>query len=1307
MKKEAQHFAAILKGWGPTLQRAVSKANANRWPSGAPGGKGGQFAPGKGLFAPQYGVKKPLMAGATKWTDPWVPLVPKPAPPGAKPHPKADDAGKAVTVNYPSKPSDPATWHNPEATATFTPGGAAPDRLNGVAMKPWTAAPKTINEWANVEGQKPELDAEFPLERRPGKTMGSGVIVVEPDGRMWLTKPTNHFGGYQQTFPKGTVENGLPLQASAIKEAFEETGLKVRITGVLGDYERTTSVARFYIAQRVGGTPSDMGWESQAVRLAAPGDLNRLLNMSVDKDILADYRREHFLKRAPLSLIRDHAIIDEEAQRRGLAWLYKAGKGSTLHGKTGHWQQQERWPSGSPLGGQWKAMGGDGITLPPTIAGGMDGKNSAYQKKAVALHGLAQANNLNSLLDHAVVLSKKTEADKAAGKVSSHVKWNAQLSQYATQLVQDVTAKPKVAASVASLTGPEKLQTWTKVGNKPGGSNDGAVYEDKSGTKWLVKGNNYAGVGGLAMSDNRAKNEVLAASLMAAAGIPGPEIKLVDLDGQHQGNLGVAVKWIDGLQKFNPNDAAQLAAVQDQFAVHAWLGNWDVLGMQLDNTMFKDGKAINIDPGGSIGFRAQGAPKKEGQFDKAASDWESMRSTDQFQKKVYGSMTAAQLQESAKHLAAVSDDTINKLVDVHGPGDLKAKVELATTLRARRDAILAKAGLTTVAAPLPHAEPAPAPVPPKVADAVHAPSNSAPPADLKKPTFKSGLPSDPVYKGAANQAEAFHKAGDLAGLMGLPAAVGHTGVFQGTTYSSNKLVSYHAALVADLQAKQQTAINAVADGKAAVKDAAGKTWTADKGVLNPTPAPVAAAPKPALPDFSKSLLPMSNSNWPSHNAKVAAIQALARDGNVAGILSLKFGTNTYAVKQVKLANDCLAALGSPHKVTTKQAASSHPALVGGLGQPKTPAGPAVAAAAAAQAAQAAGVPTGGTAKPKPKLSDITADKLPPIPDVMNFKGPGSPYSSKQWKNDANKAALQAVFDAALKGGMPAVDKLRFPALDANTGAPLGHTIGINEHPAKSLIGSYVSDVNNAINDFLNPPMPMHEFHAVSAASVKDAAATFLGAKIGNTVASMPKQQQFGFWLSLGNVTDKSKVEPLQKRDMTTAEYNKGKQFYQNYSSLTKQWISKVQGSGQINRAIDDGAKTYAGLDLKAVTKAIYKDANELPAGSTIYRHFNMPSGMLKQIDSAPEGLVFQSLGGFCCSAHPTKTTGFGPNTLSIRVAAGAKAVHSHGSGQFANEMEITTIPGQRYVLLSKTKKPNGKNWHLELLMLPPDENFAG
>jgi len=48
---------------------------------------------------------------------------------------------------------------------------------------------------------------------------------------------------------------------------FEESGLQVELTGFLCDSIRSTSVTRYYTARRLGGSPAEMGWESQAVHL--------------------------------------------------------------------------------------------------------------------------------------------------------------------------------------------------------------------------------------------------------------------------------------------------------------------------------------------------------------------------------------------------------------------------------------------------------------------------------------------------------------------------------------------------------------------------------------------------------------------------------------------------------------------------------------------------------------------------------------------------------------------------------------------------------------------------------------------------------------------------------------------------------------------------------------------------------------------------------------------------------------------------------------------------------------------------------
>lgn len=204
--------------------------------------------------------------------------------PDAHHHPRLDDDGDQVLIKRPHHPSLPSTWHNPDAVATFVPDGDVPLSINGIALKPWRDHPQTAEGWDYYEGLNDELE-EPPFIVPPGKKAAAGVIIQESDGRVWLNAPSNGFGGYHASFPKGTAEPDLSLQATAAKECFEETGLKVEIIGFLGDYERTTSVARMYLARRVGGTPVDMGWESQAVHLAPRGALFEHLNMASDHGI--------------------------------------------------------------------------------------------------------------------------------------------------------------------------------------------------------------------------------------------------------------------------------------------------------------------------------------------------------------------------------------------------------------------------------------------------------------------------------------------------------------------------------------------------------------------------------------------------------------------------------------------------------------------------------------------------------------------------------------------------------------------------------------------------------------------------------------------------------------------------------------------------------------------------------------------------------------------------------------------------------------------------------------------------------------
>jgi len=230
----------------------------------------------------------------------------------------------------PTVPSAVANNANPEDVAVFVEGHNTGDGLNGIPFAP--AAPPA--DWTQVPGQNYTFDEPPPPQT--SKRMGAGVVMEEPDGRVWVLEPTNHFGGYQHSLPKGGIEDGLNLQQTALKELWEESGLTGEITGYLGDFERTTSTARYYTARRTGGSPADHGWETQSVKLVPPEQLGDFLNHPSDVPI-----REAFLSRQIA---------------KALAW-------AKIARITKSWKNQTRAPAGTPIGGQWVTMGGGAYAL--------------------------------------------------------------------------------------------------------------------------------------------------------------------------------------------------------------------------------------------------------------------------------------------------------------------------------------------------------------------------------------------------------------------------------------------------------------------------------------------------------------------------------------------------------------------------------------------------------------------------------------------------------------------------------------------------------------------------------------------------------------------------------------------------------------------------------------------------------------------------------------------------------------------------------------------------------------------------------
>ena len=240
--------------------------------------------------------------------------------------------------------------------------------------------------------------------------------------------------------------------------------------------------------------------------------------------------------------------------------------------------------------------------------------------------------------------------------------------------------KPPQAPTVQAKT-LEFDDKWKKVGPQTG-SNPGGMYTDPTGQRWYVKF-----MGDTAKARERSLNEVVATDLYRAAGVNVPEVQMLRYGG---GKTGVASR-IQQVKKGTPDTLGKVEGVHDGMAVDAWLANWDVVGLEFDNLAINAaGKAIRIDTGGSMLYRAQGAPKGKA-WGNVVTEMESLRNKgiNPQAARVFGNITETQLRASVERVAAMTDEQIATIVQTRWGLNPKSQ-GLIDTLKARRNDMRAK-----------------------------------------------------------------------------------------------------------------------------------------------------------------------------------------------------------------------------------------------------------------------------------------------------------------------------------------------------------------------------------------------------------------------------------------------------------------------------------------------------------------------------------------------------------------------------------------------------------------------------------------
>lgn len=212
------------------------------------------------------------------------------------------------------------------------------------------------------------------------------------------------------------------------------------------------------------------------------------------------------------------------------------------------------------------------------------------------------------------------------------------------------------------------------------GSRPGGLYQDKTtGQKYYVK---HPG-------STQATYEHIANQLYKLAGVAVADTELIDLKGLSS----IKSSWLEDAEPMTADVMRNSSQIRENFAIDAWLGNWDVVGLDADNIVNVGGKHYRIDPGGALIFRAQGHTKDPDDFGDEVKELKTMLdpNINPQTSNVFRDISKETMQKGAIKLAHITDEQIDNVVKAGknfqgGWGSEK----LAETLKKRRDYILDK-----------------------------------------------------------------------------------------------------------------------------------------------------------------------------------------------------------------------------------------------------------------------------------------------------------------------------------------------------------------------------------------------------------------------------------------------------------------------------------------------------------------------------------------------------------------------------------------------------------------------------------------
>lgn len=348
-------------------------------------------------------------------------------------------------------------------------------------------------------------------------------------------------------------------------------------------------------------------------------------------------------------------------------------------------------------------------------------------------------------------------------------------------------------------------------------------------------------------------------------------------------------------------------------------------------------------------------------------------------------------------------------------------------------------------------------------------------------------------------------------------------------------------------------------------------------------------------------------------------------------------------------------------------------------------------------------------KPDPTKLKVEPKDLPAKPDYIN--GVGVQKSSHEKINELNQQSVDEMEASALKGNLVELKALEVHQVDKETGETTLKSA--KDHPSK-YAKDYFENLVSTMDTIANPSAKkMKDWVGRASKTVEDLSENFKAHLYGIAIKHLPANERLGFWISLGNATDYENLVPENQHWVTQKDKTKGAQSIQSMPKILKTWLAAVKNSGAYNQPYRDGDEIDGkNLNAREVLKAAYEHAVEFEEGTIIRKSIDFTKGskgMLELMHGLPDGHVFQNPGSMCCSLKEgwNQSSWGGEAVLEMVYAKGAKGLYNIGIGSHDGEGEVTTLPGQRFMLLESAKEKDGMKNFFKVLVLPPDDLYVG